>query len=77
MTCALLSRDGPCISAVVCLGVITLCRPLHAAGMRRRRSAAEEPWRQAATEAQAVKMSDTSTGMKRGITYLTSSRPEA
>jgi hypothetical protein len=26
MTCALLSRDGPCISAVVCLGVITLLR---------------------------------------------------
>ena len=54
-----------------------LCRPLHAAGMRRRRSAAEEPWRQAATEAQAVKMSETSAGMKKGVMFLTSSRPEA
>ena len=54
-----------------------LCRPLHAAGMRRRRGAAEEPWRQAATEAQAVKISDTSAEMKKGITYLRGSRPEA
>jgi hypothetical protein len=37
MTCALLSRDGPCISAVVCLGVITLSSDTPSQGPRRQR----------------------------------------